>query len=156
MKIVEQTNLMRYVSYARICVYLDISKELPESIKLSWHDEEWLQPIDYEHIPFCYCRCHEYGHLFWQCPLNAPPQGLHRKNGEKDVEGFEKVSNRKRTAKRNLSLDGHQKPQTANRFETLREEMEEADGRPEKEDPLTQSKDTEMTEEARRHLETME
>lgn len=51
-KIVDQMKQMRYVSYTRICVYLDISKELPESIKLSWHDEEWLQAIDYEHILF--------------------------------------------------------------------------------------------------------
>lgn len=53
-KIVDQTKRMRYVSYAWICVYLDISKELLVSIKLSWQDEEWLQDIDYEHIPF---RC---------------------------------------------------------------------------------------------------
>ena len=51
-KVVEQTKRMRYVSFAQICVYLDISKELPENIKLTWNDEEWIQPIDYKHIPF--------------------------------------------------------------------------------------------------------
>lgn len=50
-KVVEQTKRMRYVSFSRICVYLDILKEIPDNIKLSWHDEEWIQPIDYEHIP---------------------------------------------------------------------------------------------------------
>lgn len=35
-KVAEQTKRMRFVSFARICVYLDISKELPSSIKLSW------------------------------------------------------------------------------------------------------------------------
>ena len=51
-KVAEQTKKMRYVSFAQICVYLDISKDLPENIKLNWHDEVWVQPLDYEHIPF--------------------------------------------------------------------------------------------------------
>ena len=38
-KVVDQTKKMRYVSYAQICVYLDISKELSMSINLSWKDE---------------------------------------------------------------------------------------------------------------------
>ena len=63
-KVAEQTKQMRYVSYARICVYLDISKELPASIKLSWHDEDWIQDIDYKHIPFHYRKFHIHGHLF--------------------------------------------------------------------------------------------
>lgn len=142
--------------YARIYVYLDISKELPESIKLSWHDEEWLQAIDYEHIPFCCHKCHEYGHLFRQCPLNTSSLGPQPKNGEKDVEGFEKVSNRMRMTKRNLSLDGHKKPQTSNRFETLREDTEEDEGRVETRDPIAQSIDKETIEEVPRHSEAME
>ena len=102
----EQIKWMRYVSYVSIFVYLDISKELLESIKLSWHDEEWLQPIDYEHIQFRCRRCHEYGHLFRQCPLNALPQGHQPKNVDKD-EGFEKVQNRRRTTKRTPNLKGN-------------------------------------------------
>lgn len=34
-KIADQTKRMRYVSYARICVYLNISKELSASIRIS-------------------------------------------------------------------------------------------------------------------------
>jgi hypothetical protein len=45
---------MTYKSYSHIHVYMDISKYLLEGIKLSWEDEEWFQPLDYEHIPF---RC---------------------------------------------------------------------------------------------------
>lgn len=40
-KVVEQTKRMWFVSFTRICVYLDISKDLPSSIKLSWQDQEW-------------------------------------------------------------------------------------------------------------------
>jgi hypothetical protein len=46
------TKQRRYTSYARICVYLNISKPLPGSIDLEYQDEEWSQTIDYEHIPF--------------------------------------------------------------------------------------------------------
>lgn len=63
-KVVHQMKRMRNVSYAHIYVYLDISNDLPTNIKLSWHDEDWIQDIDYKHIPFCYRRCHEHGHLF--------------------------------------------------------------------------------------------
>ena len=35
-------------SYVRICLYLDISKDLANGIELSWDDEEWFQAIDYE------------------------------------------------------------------------------------------------------------
>jgi len=34
-----------YTSYARICVYMNISKPLPEYIELEYHDEIWQQPI---------------------------------------------------------------------------------------------------------------
>jgi hypothetical protein len=51
-KIANQTKRMRYVSYLWIYVYLVISKEFLTSIKLSWQDEDWIQNIDYEHIPF--------------------------------------------------------------------------------------------------------
>ena len=81
-----------YVLYARICVYLDISKVLPESIKLSWHDEEWLQAIDYEHILFYYRKCHEYGNIFRECPLNASSLAPQLKNGEKDTKGLKRLA----------------------------------------------------------------
>ena len=44
----KQTKAQRYTAYARICVYMDLSKEFPEAIYMSWEDEEWLQTIDYE------------------------------------------------------------------------------------------------------------
>jgi len=51
-KVSEQTKQRIYTSYARICLYVDISQELPDGIELSWEDEDWIQPIDYEKIPF--------------------------------------------------------------------------------------------------------
>jgi hypothetical protein len=70
----EATKQRKYTSYARICVYMNISKALPGTVTLEYQDEEWAQTIDYEHIPFRCRKCHEHGHLFRDFPLNAPPQ----------------------------------------------------------------------------------
>ena len=51
-KSLEQMKVGRYTIYARICIYLDLSKPIPKSIKLQWRDEEWIQALDYEQIPF--------------------------------------------------------------------------------------------------------
>jgi hypothetical protein len=53
-KTVEVTLRGRYTSYARICIETDVSGALLEAICLEFRDEEWIQNIDYEQIPF---RC---------------------------------------------------------------------------------------------------
>lgn len=68
-KIAEATKRGKYNAYARICVYMNLANPLPENIEIEYHDEIWNQPIDYEHIPFRCRICHEYGHLYRQCPL---------------------------------------------------------------------------------------
>jgi hypothetical protein len=65
----EATRQRKYTSYARICVYMNISKALPGSVTLEYQDEDWQQTLDYEHIPFRCRRCHEHGHLYRDCPL---------------------------------------------------------------------------------------
>ena len=95
-KVAEQTRAQRYTSFAKICVYLDLSKELPEAINLKWEYEEWIQPIDYEKLPFRCRNCHEYGHLWRNCPKLIPVAGFfdHRHEGEADKDGFTQVKNR--------------------------------------------------------------
>ena len=81
-------------------MYLDLSKELPEAINLSLDDEEWIQPIDYEQIPFRCRQCHEYDHLGRNCPrmVVKPVPADHRleRNGT-PPDGFTRVKNRKRS-----------------------------------------------------------
>lgn len=86
-KISEAMKRGKYTSYARICVYMNIVEPLPEYIELEYHDEVWQQIIDYEHIPFRCRKCHEYGHLFRQCPVYKEEEEQ-RKNDEhqKEVE----------------------------------------------------------------------
>jgi len=45
-------------------VEMDLSGALPDEVILEVFDEEWVQTVDYEHIPFRCRKCHEHGHLF--------------------------------------------------------------------------------------------
>lgn len=37
----EETRSRKYISYARICVFIRLNEALPESVTLSHRDEEW-------------------------------------------------------------------------------------------------------------------
>ncbi|XP_057849635.2 uncharacterized protein LOC131060417 [Cryptomeria japonica] len=55
------------ISYAHICVDIDLNKPLSDSLE-SCLGSSWIQQLDYESLPF-HCRvCHDYGHLQRQCP----------------------------------------------------------------------------------------
>jgi hypothetical protein len=77
----------KYTSFARICIEMDVSGALPEAICLEFRDEEWIQNIDYEQIPFRCRRCHEHGHLFRECLLNKNMEQAKTKQPQ-DEEGF--------------------------------------------------------------------
>eukprot|EP00253_Pinus_taeda_P034636 PITA_34636 len=66
----EATRRGKYTSFARICVEMDLSRALLDEVILEVFNEEWVQTVDYEHIPFRCCKCHEHGHIFRDCPLN--------------------------------------------------------------------------------------
>jgi hypothetical protein len=51
-------------------------KHCPGSVTIEYQDEDWIQTIDYEHIPFHCRKFHEHGHLFRDCPLNAQTQTM--------------------------------------------------------------------------------
>ena len=53
---------------------------------MSREDEDWVQTLDYEHISFRCQICHEYGHLFRDCPMNNPNENL-----GKDEEKMEQL-----------------------------------------------------------------
>jgi len=57
-KVAEETKTRRYTSYARICVQMHLTKALADSVSLFHDDFEWIQPLNYEHIPFCCWKCH--------------------------------------------------------------------------------------------------
>jgi len=90
-KIAESTEKGRYTSYARICVYMNIANRISGVVGLEYHEEMWQQTLDYEHIPFRCRKCHEYGHLFKEFPLNIEEEEWRSKQQRKyqeDNEGF--------------------------------------------------------------------
>jgi hypothetical protein len=95
----EATLKGRYTSYARICIEMDVSGALPEAISLEFRDEEWIQSIDYEQIPFRCRRCHEHGHLFRECPLNKKQETKNTKI-QQDEDGFVKMNHKNRANKK--------------------------------------------------------
>jgi len=78
---------------------MKLGKALTDSVSLLQDECEWIQPIDYEHVPFRCRRCHAHGHLFRDCPLNAPPKSTDN-GGKSDLEGFTKVASRKKHTKK--------------------------------------------------------
>ena len=67
-KIIAITNQSldkKVISYARICVEIDLNNPLPDSLEICLGSSSWIQQLDYESIIFCCHICHAYGHL--QC-----------------------------------------------------------------------------------------
>jgi hypothetical protein len=91
----EETLKGIYTSYARICIEMDVSGALPEAISLEFRDEEWIQSIDYEQIPFRCRRCHEHGHLIRECSLNKK-QEMENTKAQQDEDGFVKPNHKNR------------------------------------------------------------
>ena len=59
-KALEATRRGKYTSFARICVEMDLYGALSDEFILEVYDEEWVQTVDYEHIPFRCRKCHEH------------------------------------------------------------------------------------------------
>jgi hypothetical protein len=62
----EETGLMKV---ARILVRLDLRPGLLKEMKIKTSSGTFLQPLDYEGIPFRFHRCHAYGHGVVDCKL---------------------------------------------------------------------------------------
>lgn len=120
-KIATETKTRKFTSYARICVQMHLTKTLAASVSLFHDDYEWKQPIDYEHIPFRCRKCHKHGHLFRDCPLNGQPKSPPTENPT-DPEGFTKITNRRRHARKhqvNPPPPHPSKAHPSNRFTAL-------------------------------------
>ena len=101
-------------------MYLNIAKPLPGSITLEYHDEDWSQTIDYEHIPFRCRKCHEHGHLFREFPLNQiNKEG--NPEGRKDNEGFTQQAGKRRQGGRRTATQVNKDPSTSNKFAILQD-----------------------------------
>lgn len=137
-KVAESTKRGKFTSYARICVYMNIAEPLPEFVEVEYHDEIWQQPLDYEHIPFRCRKCHEYGHLYRECPQNREGElkriieEEQRKTAitETEERGFKEVHRRQkpRTEGQKEQTKGKNIPvENQNKFQALQDEEEETE-----------------------------
>lgn len=135
-KIVEATKRGKYNAYGRIFVYINLAEPLPDNVEVEYHDTIWKQPIDYEHIPFRCRICHEYGHLYRQCPLNKEEeskksQAAQQRNTvrmEEPERGFQQVVRKRKRNKEGPKTQSQKKSsQTSNQnqFQALQSENEE-------------------------------
>jgi len=106
----------RYTSYARFCIEMDIFGALSESISLDFTDEEWIQNIDYKHIPFRCRTCHENGHLIRECPLNKKKETTNPKT-QQDEEGFITLNPRDRENKKKNKTSAGNNQNNQNKME---------------------------------------
>ena len=51
-KVAKATKQLHYTTYARICVYMNVSIAIPAPITLTYEDSDWQQTLDYKFIPF--------------------------------------------------------------------------------------------------------
>lgn len=98
-------------------------KALPDSVSLFHDDYEWIQPLDYEHVPFHCRKCHAHEHLFRDYLLNAKANASDPYDMP-NQDGFAKVPSRKRAHKKPSTRKKPQQdtasfPSTSNSFEIL-------------------------------------
>lgn len=100
---------------------MDLSSAHPEAIILEVYDEECLQTMDYEHIPFRCHKCHEHQYLFRDYPtINMEGNG--KTTVDRNHEGFTKVGGKGKGGKclqKKINEDRHI---THNSFKILEEE----------------------------------
>ena len=103
---------------------MDLSRALPHEVIQEVFNEECVQIVDYEHIPFRCRRCHEHGHLFRDFPLNKI-EAKSKATTVKDTESFPKMGYRGNGVEMGLKknkIEGQQA--SPNRFQVLEEEEE--------------------------------
>ncbi|XP_057828729.1 uncharacterized protein LOC131039916 [Cryptomeria japonica] len=67
-----QTLGRMLMTFACICVEIDLSKPLPDAVDMCVGSYSWVQQLDYETLPFHCHLCHEYGHLQCKFPRYKP------------------------------------------------------------------------------------
>ena len=65
-----QTQDHKVISFAHICVEVDLNNLLPDSMEICMGSSSWIQQLDYETLPFRCRICHEYKHLYCNYPRN--------------------------------------------------------------------------------------
>ena len=135
-----QTMEKKVITYARVCVEIDLNKPLPDSIEIRLGSSSWIQQLDYETLPFRCRLCHEYGHLQRMCPKSrsveyskggstsaSPNQDKGKAPMRVDKEGFILVKGRNKGRGQKRTFKDRQTDEVFNRFDAL-DDLEQFDG----------------------------
>ena len=79
LKVDPERHIKGIFTFARICVEVDLSQGLPESIILNFNNTQWKQPLDYENTAFRCRGCQQTGHLFNACKSQNKSKPQQRK-----------------------------------------------------------------------------
>lgn len=97
LKIDTDRHLKGIFTFARICVEVDLSKGLPESIFLTFNNIQWKQSLDYENTAFRCRGCQQTGHLLKACPSKSKPQQRKSRGWQNLNEVLERRTAKKKT-----------------------------------------------------------
>lgn len=123
---------------------MDLYGALPDEIILEVYDEEWVQAVDYEHVPFRCRKCHEHRHLFRDCPLSKMESSI-KATSRKETESFTKVGGRGKGGRKNQKKIHEEKQPSHNRCKILEEEEgDERMNQVMKDNPVEKEKDGSM------------
>ena len=105
---------------------MDLFGALMKAIILEVYDEEWVQTVDYEHIPFRFRKFHEHDHLFRDCPTNNM-EGNGKTSLDRDHKGFTKVGGKGKGGKwphKKISEDRYTRHNSLKIIEEVKENVE--------------------------------
>jgi len=122
---------------------MDLSGALPDEIILEVYDEEWVQAVDYEYVPFRCCKCHEHGHLIRDFPLKKLEKNMKTNKG-KDHEGFTKMGGKGKGGKKYQRKTSKDKHPSHNSFKILEEGGNNAMNQALEDNPVEKEKDASM------------
>ena len=102
---------------------MHLSNALLDAVTLFHDDFEWVQSIDYEHVPFHCRKCHSLGHLFRDCPSSLKTSAP-TSSDKSDLDCFTSVTNHRKNPKKSVPnpktpVANPSMPSTRNNFETL-------------------------------------
>ncbi|KAL9238950.1 hypothetical protein vseg_013315 [Gypsophila vaccaria] len=75
----EHTTCKTKVSFARILIEVDVSKELPAVVTVATpYDDKFIQKVDYEWVPYYCSHCQKLGHQLEHCRQRKQPEKVYK------------------------------------------------------------------------------
>lgn len=93
LKLDAATASMNRPSLARVCVELDVSKELPQRIFIQTPSRVIMQNVEYEDLPKYCSSCYKLGHVISECGTENPTQPPLQESAPTEIMRSKKSTN---------------------------------------------------------------